>query len=230
MHIFAAPLIRSLRKHYLPFTSVFLIILGSVSFDSYLLAQAQPVQPSVQSPPSPTIVHAQTAAAVQPQTSAATQPASYGPATPTTISIPAINVRSVVTTVGLNADRTPQVPTGTKVDTAAWLTTSASPGTDGTAVIIGHVDTQRSGPSVFYNLHKLQTGQTISVARNDGSTATFTITAVRSFNKDSFPSREVYGNTGRPELRLITCGGNWDPDAHEYSANVVVFALLSTAP
>jgi hypothetical protein len=36
----------------------------------------------------------------------------------------------------------------------------------------------------------------------------------------------VYGARGRPELRLITCGGSYDR-GKDYSGNVVVFAHLT---
>jgi len=36
----------------------------------------------------------------------------------------------------------------------------------------------------------------------------------------------VYGNTQGSELRLITCGGEFDPDNNYYSDNVVVYAEL----
>ena len=36
----------------------------------------------------------------------------------------------------------------------------------------------------------------------------------------------MYGNTEEPELRLITCGGDYDPDARAHVDNIVVFATL----
>ncbi|KJS58080.1 class F sortase [Streptomyces rubellomurinus] len=48
--------------------------------------------------------------------------------------------------------------------------------------------------------------------------------ALRAFTKDNFPNDLVYGPTATPGLRLITCGGTYDRDAHEYLSNLVVFA------
>jgi hypothetical protein len=45
-----------------------------------------------------------------------------------------------------------------------------------------------------------------------------------SFSIDAFPSFDVYGATADPELRLITCGGNYSASRGEYFANTVVFA------
>jgi hypothetical protein len=45
--------------------------------------------------------------------------------------------------------------------------------------------------------------------------------------KDDFPTIDVYGNTDDAQLRLITCGGDFDAGARSYEDNVVVFATLS---
>lgn len=146
---------------------------------------------------------------------------------PTNVRIPSIKVDSALINTGLNADGSPAVPTGADVDKAAWLTASASPGETGTSVIIGHVDTLKSGPSVFFELGKLLPGQKVYVSRQDGQTAVFTVSAVRAYDQDNFPNQTVYGNADSPVLRLITCGGTWDASKKQYSENIVVFAALS---
>jgi sortase (surface protein transpeptidase) len=146
---------------------------------------------------------------------------------PTRIDIPSISVTSSLARTGLNADGTPAVPVGADVDKASWLTTSATPGETGTSVIIGHVDTVRSGPSVFYNLGKLTPGDTVYILREDSRTAVFTVQSSHLYNKDSFPSANVYGRTSTATLRLITCAGEWDQGARQYTQNLVVYAALS---
>ena len=44
------------------------------------------------------------------------------------------------------------------------------------------------------------------------------------YAKDAFPTHEVYGPTPGAELRLITCGGEFDRAARSYRDNVVVYA------
>jgi hypothetical protein len=39
----------------------------------------------------------------------------------------------------------------------------------------------------------------------------------------------VYANTPGPQLRLITCAGDYNPGSHDYSDNVVVYATMQTA-
>ena len=54
----------------------------------------------------------------------------------------------------------------------------------------------------------------------------FHIYGIEVFEKRSFPADRVYDATGRPELRVITCGGSFSK-AGGYAGNVVVFARLS---
>ncbi|WP_307791019.1 hypothetical protein [Streptomyces actuosus] len=54
----------------------------------------------------------------------------------------------------------------------------------------------------------------------------YSVDAVKSYEKADFPDQEVHGDRGRPELRLITCGGT----RHRrpgYSGGVVVLAHLA---
>jgi sortase (surface protein transpeptidase) len=146
--------------------------------------------------------------------------------TPASVTIPAIDVRSDLHALGLNQDGSLQVPSGARYDQAAWYSGSPTPGELGPAVIEGHVTSQGSVPSVFFDLGRLSRGDTVEVARADGSVATFEVYATDSFPKDDFPKVAVYGNTEVPELRLITCGGDYDPQARAHVDNIVVFAKL----
>ncbi len=149
-------------------------------------------------------------------------------ARPTSLHIPAINVSSAVNSVGLNPDHTMEIPhPGPLYDQPAWYRYSPTPGERGPSVIIGHVDSAKGGPSVFFTLGALKPGQRIEVARIDGTTAAFAVDSVESFPKDSFPVRDVYGDTDHAALRLITCGGSFDERTHSYRNNIVVFAHLT---
>ena len=109
-------------------------------------------------------------------------------------------------------------------DTPGWFSPGPSPGQLGPAVIAGHVDGP-TGPAVFYRLSELRPGDRVTVDRVDGSKAVFAVDRVVSFEKAAFPTRAVYGPTTRAELRLITCGGQYD-DEDGYLRNTVVFAHL----
>jgi hypothetical protein len=55
--------------------------------------------------------------------------------------------------------------------------------------------------------------------------AVFAVDDVRHFRKSRFPTKLVYGDTDHAALRLITCGGPFDPQGH-YRDNIVVLASL----
>lgn len=160
-----------------------------------------------------------------------TAPVGPPPSPPARIVIGKIGVDSRVSSVGLNPDRTMEVPAkGPLYDFAAWYRYSVTPGRQGPSVIIGHIDSAENGPSVFFRLGALAPGDTVEVTRDDGRTVPFTIYATRSFPKDTFPSGEVYAGTADPELRLITCSGSFDASARSYRDNTVVFARESGPP
>jgi hypothetical protein len=55
---------------------------------------------------------------------------------------------------------------------------------------------------------------------------TFRVTRSEQVLKSYFPTKMVYGNIDHAGLRLITCGGSFDPQARSYDDNVIVFAEL----
>ena len=86
--------------------------------------------------------------------------------------------------------------------------------------------TWNGAPAVFHRLGTLRRGDQVTVTRQDGKTAVFTVSRVARFSKSRFPSRAVYGTIDHAGLRLITCGGTYDAARHRYLDNVVVFAKL----
>ncbi|WP_371619017.1 class F sortase [Streptomyces sp. NBC_00454] len=143
------------------------------------------------------------------------------------IRIPSISVDAPVMTVGLDAQGWIDAPPPQDKNLAGWYLNGISPGQQGSAVIVGHVDNAQ-GPAVFYGLGSVRKGSQIEVARYDGRTAVFEVYGVEVFSKETFPGARVYGDTGHPELRVITCGGGYSK-AKGYDGNVVVFARMVEA-
>jgi hypothetical protein len=56
----------------------------------------------------------------------------------------------------------------------------------------------------------------------------FRVSSVRLYAKARFPTAAVYGPVPTPQLRLITCGGTFDPALGSYLSNVVVDATLAS--
>ncbi|TKV60398.1 class F sortase [Nakamurella flava] len=176
------------------------------------------------------------AVATDPTLSAPSAPASAGTplslpdSAPVSLSVPAIGVSSPLSTLGRNPDGTVEVPSLDDPDAGAgWFRDSPEPGALGPAIILGHVDSRRFGPGVFYDLKKLQAGDAIEISRADGSVAVFTVDSVEDVPKAQFPTQRVYGNLDHAGLRLITCGGVFDSDAGSYEDNIIAFASLTSS-
>ncbi|MEV0962230.1 class F sortase [Streptomyces sp. NPDC049910] len=170
-------------------------------------------------PPAPSASEAFTAGR---HTDAAAPP--LPPSPPVRLRIPRIAVDTPLTRLGLAADGSLEVPPAGRGGVAGWYGGGTTPGARGTAIVAGHVD-DADGPAVFYKLGTLKKGNRVEVLREDGRTAVFTVDAVEVYENDAFPDRKVYGAARRAELRVITCGGPFDPRTG-YRGNVVAFAHL----
>ncbi|MGW0998430.1 class F sortase [Streptomyces sp. NPDC002523] len=146
-------------------------------------------------------------------------------AAPTRLRIPKIAVDAPFTDLALSSSGQLEAPPAENTNLVGWYAKGVTPGEKGTAVIAGHVDTKTTA-AVFANLDELGPGDHFSVERADGQTATFVVDSAETFDKDDFPSKRVYADATRPEARLITCAGNYDHSAKDYTENLVVFAHL----
>jgi sortase (surface protein transpeptidase) len=142
-------------------------------------------------------------------------------AAPVSLTIPLIGVSTQLVPLGLTSSGALQVPSSASV--AGWYTGSPRPGAIGSAIVVGHIDSL-TGPGVFYRLPELRAGDTVYIKRADGTLVEFRVTSVRTYLKDRFPTQAVYGPTPDAELRLITCGGAFDPATGHYLSNIVVYA------
>ncbi|MEU8265614.1 class F sortase [Sphaerisporangium sp. NPDC049002] len=149
-----------------------------------------------------------------------------GKSAPTRIRIPGIGVDAPLRSVGVEKNGEIEVPPLSRPKLAGWYRLGPAPGEMGPAVILGHVNTTR-GPAVFSRLRELKRGDKITVVRADGSTARFTVDGAEQASKNRFPTKRVYGHVDSPSLRLITCGGVFNPRAHSYTDNIIVYATLS---
>ncbi len=151
-------------------------------------------------------------------------------APPVALDVPSIGVHTNLIQLGKAADGTADVPPGEAGSPAGWYQYSPTPGEVGPSVILGHVNSTTSNVGVFYRLHELKAGDQFSVTRADHTVAVFQMDRSAEFKKDDFPTLDVYGNTNRAEIRLITCGG-YDPSSRLYTENTVVYAhLVSSHP
>lgn len=104
-----------------------------------------------------------------------------------------------------------------------WWQAGPRPGEPGAAVVVGHVDLD-GRPGVFARLADAAPG-TVLVLGTGPEAMRFRVASVDRYAKTQFPTDVVYRPTAEPELRLITCGGRFDPRTGHYEDNVVVRAV-----
>lgn len=150
--------------------------------------------------------------------------AALGRSEPQRVAIPSLGVSSALEALGQN--RKGVMTTPKNPDLAGWYEPGPTPGSQGPAVIAGHV-TWNGADAVFKKLKSMKAGDTVEVMRKDGKTVTFEVDRVEEHPKKEFPTLEVYKNIDHAGLRLVTCGGEFDADRHYYPNNVTVFARMT---
>ncbi len=143
--------------------------------------------------------------------------------TPVELTIPAISLTVSLSTLGLNADGTVQVPTD--IQQPGWYGLGPSPGEIGSAMILGHVDSSE-GPAVFFKLRSLVAGDIVNTSLADGVIAEFKVTSVAMYLKTDFPDQAVYTSHGDSALQPVICGGAFDTQTGHYLSNIVVYTSL----
>ncbi|MER5898146.1 class F sortase [Streptomyces sp. NPDC001876] len=161
-----------------------------------------------------------------PAQSASAESYGLGRSEPARIRIKKIAVDAPFTPLAIGPSGRLDAPPPNDMNLAGWFKDGATPGERGTSVVAGHVDTM-TGPAVFLLLGTLKPGNKVSITREDGIVTVFKVDSVETFSKADFPDERVYADNGTAQLRLITCGGEYDKKAKDYKDNVVVFAHLA---
>ncbi|HXK40285.1 MAG TPA: class F sortase [Candidatus Paceibacterota bacterium] len=144
-------------------------------------------------------------------------------AVPLRLRIPDLYIDTHFVPLGLEENGEIEIPEG--YEEVGWYTYGPTPGEKGPAVVLGHVDSYK-GPGVFLFLGQLTPDDLVYVDREDGTTATFRVTALERYDRDAFPSEKVYGDIDHAGLRLVTCSGEFDQQSQLYDRVLVVYAVL----
>lgn len=141
---------------------------------------------------------------------------------PVRLQIPEAGVDAGIQTVGVTPEGEMEAPDD--FWEVGWYRYGTRPGDPGRAVIAGHLDSY-SGTAVFYSLGDLQPGDDIRILLGgpDGERF-FTVREVAHYPTDEAPVEHIFGPSDRPELVLITCGGDWQGSHAGYSDRIVVYA------
>lgn len=106
-----------------------------------------------------------------------------------------------------------------------WYQFGALPGDPrGSAVLGGHVDSQRYGSGPLARLASVEEGARITVTAADGQRLGYTVTSVERITKAALPVDRLFDPDVEHRLVVITCGGRYLRDAGGYEDNIVVIA------
>lgn len=108
----------------------------------------------------------------------------------------------------------------------AWYDFSARPGSGGNVVMSGHLDFYNYGDAVFARLGQLRVGDTIEITLQNGSRYMYRVVSSRSYRASNVPLNELLAATPTETLTLITCDGEWNSRAREYTDRLIVRAQL----
>lgn len=144
-------------------------------------------------------------------------------AVPQGLSLPGTTIEAPVVEVGVDGDGLVDVPSDGAV--VGWYRWSAAPGSPGTTVLVGHVDTASDGAGALYDLAATRAGQRVLLTLGDGSTAEYEVVSLQSLPKADLAAAQVFRRDGDHALVLVTCGGAFDRTTRTYAENVVVTAV-----
>ena len=205
-------------------SALLLILTGCATGDQ----QQSSDQPTASSDPAPDSADAESEQTPTPADEANPPPSvalALAPSAPVSLSIPTMSIDSELIETGMRDDRTLEVPPAEEGSPASWYTGSATPGSTGVAVLLGHVSSLSDSSGVFYDLRTLRPGDEISVTRADGATAVFAVYKNETYPKDEFPTKAIYFPAPGAEIRLITCDA-YDEGNSRHANNLVVYAKL----
>ncbi len=131
---------------------------------------------------------------------------------------------STIEKVGLEDDGQLQAPSSW--EKAGWYTASAKLGQNGVVVIDGHYDTDTGVPAAFWALKSVNVNDTFVLKDELGRDFSYRVVDIFFVDIQDPQRKQIFQESGKAELILITCGGVWDPAENTYNKRLVVKAEL----
>lgn len=151
------------------------------------------------------------------------------PDLPKYIEIPAIQVPKT-RIMQLRLMKNNEIATPHNIYDTGWYDDSAKPGQNGAMFIYGHVSNWKAD-GVFYNLKKLQPGDTVTITRGDNKMYTYKVVSSKIYLHDKVDMSQVLLpiDPNKPGLNLMTCTGQVIKGTSEFSERLVVFTSLASS-
>ncbi|GGV80131.1 class F sortase [Streptomyces massasporeus] len=164
--------------------------------------------------------HGPTAAPTTPPDAPAAVPAQDPP--PRSVLAPRVGLDARISPVGVTARGDMAVPDDPSV--AGWYRHGPAPGSArGSAVLVGHVDTDTGALGEFLALYDVRRGDRIEVRRAGDEPVTYRVVSRLTVPKEALPP-STFRRSGPPALTLITCAPPYVPEQGGYASNLVVTA------
>lgn len=146
------------------------------------------------------------------------------PLTPQRLQIPALGVDAAVEPVGVNEVGNMAAPSDWR--DVSWYQPGFVPGQEGNAVFAGHRDWDGE-MAVFGNLRELTSGDVVRVTGADGHKLTYTVVESKEYDYQTADTTSIFGSSSVPQLKLITCDGEFIEASDTYQKRLVVTARLT---
>lgn len=143
---------------------------------------------------------------------------------PKYLRIPEININANIQYVGVARSGNMAVPTN--YTDVGWYKYGTLPGEKGSAVMAGHVDNSLGMDGVFKHLDELEPGDDVYVERGDGTKLHYKVVRKDIYPYNAGPVAEIFSRDDDEWLNLITCTGEWVPEARTNSLRLVIFTKL----
>ncbi len=165
-----------------------------------------------------------------PPTTTVPAPAPAPVSWPVTVDIPAIGVHAThLQALGLAPDGTVETPALATPQVLGYYQRGGHPCEPGPSPIpfalIGHIDGHHQ-QGVLYKLKSLKAGDTVTVGLDNGHSCTYRINQLAEVSKTQFPTQTVWGPTPDPQIRIISCGGQFVGPPLYYKDNLVGMGTL----
>ncbi|MFE7901428.1 class F sortase [Streptomyces sp. NPDC057424] len=141
---------------------------------------------------------------------------------PRRVLVPRADLDARVSPVGVTDRGDMAVPDDPSV--AGWYRYGPAPGSArGSAVLVGHVDSETGDLGEFLALYDVRRGDRVEVRRAGGEPVNYRVVSRVTVAKDDLPP-SAFRRTGAPVLTLITCAPPYVPERGGYVSNLVVTA------
>lgn len=141
---------------------------------------------------------------------------------PRRVIAPRVGLDARVTPVGVTGRGDMAVPDDPSV--AGWYGYGPAPGSArGSAVLVGHVDSDTGDLGEFLALYDVRRGDRVEVRRAGAGPVSYRVVSRVTVPKDDLPP-SAFRRIGAPDLTLITCAPPYVPGRGGYVSNLVVTA------